>query len=163
MWLFNYFSLLILFIFNCWGDQQLPESVTPPIQTPPQQEEIIMAIFVPAGKVECIYQPIVNLKYNSFEVDYQVLFKIFFTYFSIKVIEGGENDISFILKSPSGIIIASEQQKTDGSHKYFLLKINLKNIFRIVLDEPNHGRGDYAFCFDNSFSYSSDKRVYIFN
>nr|CAD2177825.1 unnamed protein product [Meloidogyne enterolobii]CAD2208245.1 unnamed protein product [Meloidogyne enterolobii] len=135
MWLFNYFSLLILFIFNCWGDQQLPESVTPPIQTPPQQEEIIMAIFVPAGKVECIYQPIVNLKYNSFEVDYQV-------------IEGGENDISFILKSPSGIIIASEQQKTDGSHK-------------IILDEPNHGRGDYAFCFDNSFSYSSDKRVFF--
>nr|CAD2192464.1 unnamed protein product [Meloidogyne enterolobii] len=94
-----------------------------------------MAIFVPAGKVECIYQPIVNLKYNSFEVDYQV-------------IEGGENDISFILKSPSGIIIASEQQKTDGSHK-------------IILDEPNHGRGDYAFCFDNSFSYSSDKRVFF--
>ena len=130
MWLFNYFSLLILFIFNCWGDQQLPESVTPPIQTPPQQEEIIMAIFVPAGKVECIYQPIVNLKYNSFEVDYQVLFKVFFNYSNlIKVIEGGENDISFILKSPSGIIIASEQQKTDGSHKYFFLKINLKKYF----------------------------------
>ncbi|KAF7638601.1 GOLD domain-containing protein [Meloidogyne graminicola] len=141
MMLFNFsFNLLNLIIFICivWSNQQIPNEhlVTPPIQNQQQQEEIIMAIVVEPGRIECIYQPIINLKYYSFEIDYQV-------------IEGGDNDITFTLKSPSGIIIVSEQKKTDGSHK-------------ISLDEQNNGRGDYAICFDNSFSYSSEKRIIIF-
>lgn len=42
------------------------------VYKPEQQEEIIMAIVVEAGRVECIYQPVTNLKYQSFEMDYQV-------------------------------------------------------------------------------------------
>uniref|UniRef100_A0A915ERN6 GOLD domain-containing protein n=1 Tax=Ditylenchus dipsaci TaxID=166011 RepID=A0A915ERN6_9BILA len=102
---------------------------------PSQQEEIVMAVVVEPGKIECMYQTISNEKYTSFEIDYQV-------------IEGGENDITFMIKSPTGVIIAHELKSTDGTHK-------------IELEKPNHGRGDYSFCFDNSFSVTSTKRVFF--
>ena len=93
-----------------------------------------MAIVVEAGQIECLYQQISAPKYYAFELDYQV-------------IQGGDNDITFSIKSPSGVITVNEPRKTDGSHK-------------IKLDEHPNGRGDYAICFDNSFSYSS-KRVFF--
>lgn len=37
-----------------------------------QQEEIILSIIVEPGRVECFYQPIINLKHAAFEMDYQV-------------------------------------------------------------------------------------------
>jgi hypothetical protein len=33
--------------------------------------------------------------------------------------------------------------------------------YRISLDEPQNGRGDYAICFDNTFSYNSAKRIFF--
>ncbi|KAI1711296.1 emp24/gp25L/p24 family/GOLD domain-containing protein [Ditylenchus destructor] len=100
-----------------------------------QQEEIVMAVVVEPGKIECLYQTISNPKHVSFEIDYQV-------------IEGGDNDITFMIKSPKGVVIAHGERTTDGTHK-------------IEVDQEGNGRGDYAFCFDNSFSYQSAKRVFF--
>lgn len=63
--------------------------------------------------------------------------------------EGGENDITFTLKSPNSFEIFREEKNVFGSH-------------HVQLDLPNNGRGEYSFCFDNSFSYSSKKRVILF-
>lgn len=37
-----------------------------------QQEEVVMAIMVESGRVECVYQKVELQKYQYFEVDYQV-------------------------------------------------------------------------------------------
>jgi len=103
--------------------------------TQQQQEEVVMAILVEPGKVECLYLPITNRKHTSFEIDYQV-------------IEGGENDITFLLKSPKGQVVVQEVKRMDGNH-------------RVRLDDEANGYGDYAFCFDNSFSVRTAKRVFF--
>lgn len=94
-----------------------------------------MAILVEAGKIECLYLPVTNPKHASFEIDFQV-------------IEGGENDITFLLKSPKGIIVAQDVKRMDGNH-------------RVRLEDESNGYGDYAFCFDNSFSVRTAKRVFF--
>uniref|UniRef100_A0A183CIS5 GOLD domain-containing protein n=1 Tax=Globodera pallida TaxID=36090 RepID=A0A183CIS5_GLOPA len=95
------------------------------------EEEIVMAVVVEAGRLDCVYQTIAAPKFQSFEV-----------------VKGGEHDITFSVKSPAGFMIANDQRKSDGTHRF-------------VLDEPQHGRGDYALCFDNTFSYTNSKRVFF--
>lgn len=41
-------------------------------QEQPQQEEIVMALVIEAGKVECVFQPMTNPKHVALEVAYQV-------------------------------------------------------------------------------------------
>ncbi|KAL3102021.1 hypothetical protein niasHS_003430 [Heterodera schachtii] len=94
-----------------------------------------MTVVVEARRVDCVFQTIVSPKYQSFEIVYQV-------------VEGGDLDITFSMKSPKGFMVANDQRKSDGT-------------YRITLDEPQHGRGDYALCFDNTFSYTSSKRIFF--
>jgi protein ERP2 len=94
-----------------------------------------MAMLIEPGRVECLHLPVHNLKHASFELDYQV-------------IEGGENDISFMLKNPKGVVLAQDVKRMDGAHK-------------VELAQEQNGYGDYAFCFDNSFSVRTTKRVFF--
>jgi len=52
------------------------------------------------------------------------------------------------LKSPKGVIITNDVRRTDGSHK-------------VEIYDPQNGPGDYVFCFDNTFSYTTKKRVFF--
>jgi hypothetical protein len=65
------FIALISISIICAQQQKPPPLPDTPFNTEQQQEEIIMAIIVEAGHVECLYQPITNSKYHSFELDYQ--------------------------------------------------------------------------------------------
>lgn len=53
-----------------------------------------------------------------------------------------------MVKNPKGVQIVYDSRKRDGSHQ---IKIN---------DEGN-GFGDYAFCFDNSFSMNTKKNIFF--
>lgn len=46
-------------------------------QDQPQQEEVVLALVVEAGKVECVYQPMTNPKHVALEVAYQVSYLTF--------------------------------------------------------------------------------------
>uniref|UniRef100_A0A914X948 GOLD domain-containing protein n=1 Tax=Plectus sambesii TaxID=2011161 RepID=A0A914X948_9BILA len=98
-------------------------------------DEFDFTVIVGPGKVECFYQTIDDPKYAAFEFDYQV-------------VDGGDLDISLYLRSPKGIQLVNDYKKNEGDQ-------------RIVLNEPNAGRGDYAFCFDNTFSMQSSKTVFF--
>ncbi|EFO21088.1 hypothetical protein LOAG_07398 [Loa loa] len=95
-------------------------------------DEYDYTVIVPAGKTECYGFTIANEKYQSFEVDFQV-------------IEGGKLDITFSITSPKGLRLISDLKHGDGTHK-------------IDLSMAGAGYGDYLFCFDNTFSIQSDKR-----
>ncbi|KAL3983235.1 emp24/gp25L/p24 family/GOLD protein [Acanthocheilonema viteae] len=96
-------------------------------------DEYDYTIIVPAGKTECYGFTITNNKYQSFEIDFQV-------------IAGG--DITFSITSPKGLSLINDLKHTDGTHK-------------IDLNMTSTGYGDYLFCFDNAFSIQSDKRVFF--
>ncbi|VDK67954.1 unnamed protein product [Litomosoides sigmodontis] len=98
-------------------------------------DEYDYAVIVPAGKTECYGFTIANEKYQSFEVDFQV-------------IAGGGLDITFSIISPKGLRLINDLKRTDGVHK-------------IDLSVASAGYGDYLFCFDNTFSIQSDKRVFF--
>uniref|UniRef100_A0AC34GWU7 GOLD domain-containing protein n=1 Tax=Panagrolaimus sp. ES5 TaxID=591445 RepID=A0AC34GWU7_9BILA len=98
-----------------------------------EQDEVIMAIVVEAGKTECLYQDLTNPKYVAFELDYQVT-------------EGGDHDINFMIRNPAGMQIFRDDRKTDANHR---------------IEVGVHGRGDYAICFDNSFSIQTKKTVFF--
>lgn len=71
MWL-NLFFLLILCtaIFATQSTEVVYSSQN--VDSARQQEEIVMAIVVEPGKIDCLYQIIKNPKFFSFEIDYQV-------------------------------------------------------------------------------------------
>uniref|UniRef100_A0A8R1XW07 GOLD domain-containing protein n=2 Tax=Onchocerca TaxID=6281 RepID=A0A8R1XW07_ONCVO len=98
-------------------------------------DEFAYTVIVPAGKTECYGFTIVNGKYRSFEVDFQV-------------IAGGGLDITFYITSPTGLRLINDLKHTDGTHK-------------VDLNMVGAGYGDYLFCFDNTFSIQSDKRVFF--
>uniref|UniRef100_A0A1I8A4E4 GOLD domain-containing protein n=1 Tax=Steinernema glaseri TaxID=37863 RepID=A0A1I8A4E4_9BILA len=98
------------------------------------QDEYMMTIDVPAGRTECFFQPLTHEKFIAMAINYQV-------------IGGGNNDISFIVTNPRGDLIVNDERQPSGEHK-------------ILLDDKNQ-RGDYQFCFDNSFSYQSSKMLYF--
>jgi len=60
-----------------------------------------LTIHVPAGSVECFYQPIKDEK--TLEIEYQV-------------IAGGDLDIDFRVSSPNGKVLFAEGRKNDGVH-----------------------------------------------
>ena len=62
----------------------------------------------------------------------------------MQVVEGGELDINFRFVGPNYEIIESEERKMDGLHS-----IHIAN------------EGDYAMCFDNTFSHISHKLVFV--
>jgi protein ERP2 len=108
----------------------------PPAPTAaPQQEEVVMALVVGPGKTECLFQTMTNPKYMTLEIAYQVT-------------EGGSHDINFHCKSPKGVQILADYKQSYGNHKID------------ILAEQN-GYGDYALCFDNSFSVQSKKHVFF--
>lgn len=121
--------LLVLLIFCYIVEIVSQETVT---EFPPQQEEHLLAIPLDAGKIECFFQDLRNPKYVAFELDYQVT-------------DGGEHDITFFIRNPTGIEIVRDDRKTDANHR---------------IDVIQHGRGDYAICFDNSFSVQSRKVIF---
>ena len=85
---------------------------------------------VDAGKEECYYQNVE--KDETITVEYQV------------VDTGGQYaqmDINFRMMNPRGIPEVAEFRREEGSHSY------------------NNMEGDYKFCFDNQFSFSSFKVV----
>ncbi|KAE9550710.1 hypothetical protein FO519_006076 [Halicephalobus sp. NKZ332] len=98
-----------------------------------QQEEFILAVVVDPGKIECFFQDLTNPKHVAFEVDYQVT-------------DGGEHDINFFIRNPSGVNVVRDERKTDANHR---------------IDVLQNGRGDYAVCFDNSFSIQTKKTVFM--
>ncbi|KAK0406193.1 hypothetical protein QR680_018425 [Steinernema hermaphroditum] len=98
------------------------------------QDEYMLTLDVPAGRTECFFQPLTHEKFIAMALNYQV-------------IGGGNMDIDFIVTNPRGEVIVSDQRQTYGEHK-------------ILLDEKNE-RGDYQFCFDNSFSYQVSKMLYF--
>ncbi|XP_005998587.1 transmembrane emp24 domain-containing protein 5 [Latimeria chalumnae] len=83
---------------------------------------------LPAGQKECFFQSM--KKDASLEIEYQVL-------------DGAGLDVDFYLTSPAGIVLASDQRKSDGVHT--------------VETED----GDYMFCFDNTFSTISEKLIFF--
>jgi len=62
-----------------------------------------LTVHVPAGRVECFYQPI--KKEKSMEVEYQV-------------IAGGELDIDFRVANPEGKVLMAESKKNDAVHSF---------------------------------------------
>jgi len=98
-------------------------------------DEFDFTIIVPPGKVECFFQPILRREYVAMEMDYQV-------------VDGGDLDIGMVIRSPSGVNVVNDLRKNDGNHR-----LNFK--------DPHHGYGDYAFCFDNSFSMQAKKTVFF--
>ncbi|VDM25757.1 unnamed protein product [Toxocara canis] len=98
-------------------------------------DEFSFTVVVPPGKVECYSHSIDKPKYAFFEIDYQV-------------IGGGDADITFYIQSPKGNRLVSDEKRNDAMH-------------RVDLKEQAAGYGDYTFCFDNSFSVQSEKRVFF--
>uniref|UniRef100_A0A914BYS7 GOLD domain-containing protein n=2 Tax=Acrobeloides nanus TaxID=290746 RepID=A0A914BYS7_9BILA len=90
-------------------------------------------IKVEPGQTECFWQDLTNEKHVAFEVDYQVT-------------DGGDLDINFYIITPRAIRVVQEFRKSDGQHR---------------VDVKQEGRGDYALCFDNSFSYQTAKNVFF--
>ncbi|XP_072182437.1 transmembrane emp24 domain-containing protein 5-like [Diadema setosum] len=88
-----------------------------------------MTVVVPPGKRECFHQ--------AMKEDFNLEFEF-------QVLEGGDLDINFILRSPTNKALATEARKPDGIYSFHLQET-----------------GDYLFCFDNSFSRMSDKVVYF--
>ncbi|XP_071955907.1 transmembrane emp24 domain-containing protein 5-like [Antedon mediterranea] len=91
--------------------------------------EIDMTVLVPAGRRECFYQPIKAKQTLDFE---------------FQVIEGGDLDINFLLRSPSNKAVATEARKAEG-----------------IYTRTTQETGDYLFCFDNTFSRISSKTVFF--
>lgn len=86
---------------------------------------------VKPGEISCFYE---NVKANQLiDIEYQV-------------IDGGHGDldISFELRNPNGYAMESDYKKSDNIHRSIA-----------------HLDGDYAFCFDNSFSIYSSKTVFF--
>uniref|UniRef100_A0A0M3JS24 GOLD domain-containing protein n=1 Tax=Anisakis simplex TaxID=6269 RepID=A0A0M3JS24_ANISI len=98
-------------------------------------DEFSFTVIIPPGKTECYSHPIDKPKYAFFELDYQV-------------IGGGDSDITFYVLSPKGSRILIDVRSNDAMH-------------RVELKEPQNGYGDYTFCFDNTFSIQSEKRVFF--
>ncbi|XP_041467190.1 transmembrane emp24 domain-containing protein 5-like [Lytechinus variegatus] len=88
-----------------------------------------LTVIVPPGRRECFHQTMNSG--SNLEFEFQVL-------------EGGDLDINFILRSPTNKALATEARKQDG-------------IYSFNLQET----GDYLMCFDNSFSRMSEKIVYF--
>ncbi|XP_022097845.1 transmembrane emp24 domain-containing protein 5-like [Acanthaster planci] len=88
-----------------------------------------LTIVVPAGRRECFHQHIKAQKTLDFE---------------FQVIEGGDMDINFILRTPTNKALATEARKQEGIYTF-----------------STQETGDYLFCFDNSFSRMSEKLVYF--
>ncbi|XP_072025926.1 transmembrane emp24 domain-containing protein 1-like isoform X2 [Amphiura filiformis] len=88
-----------------------------------------LTIIVPAGRRECFNQHI--REGQTFDFEFQV-------------IEGGDMDINFILRTPSNRAMATEARKQEGIYTY-----------------DTKETGEYLFCFDNSFSRMSEKIVYF--
>ncbi|KAI8505768.1 Transmembrane emp24 domain-containing protein 5 [Branchiostoma belcheri] len=84
---------------------------------------------LPPGQRECFYQEV--KKETNFEVEYQV-------------IDGGDLDVTFVLRSPKGVPLVTELRKSEGIHS-----IDAKE------------DGDYMFCFDNTFSRISEKMIFL--
>jgi len=86
-------------------------------------------IKVHAGKRDCYFE---DIKIDQpFELEYQV-------------IDGGDLDITFMMISPDGKILAKDERKEDGVH---------------TIETPVEGA--YQFCFDNTFSRLTDKVVFF--
>ncbi|VDN37668.1 unnamed protein product [Gongylonema pulchrum] len=68
-----------------------------------EADEYAYTVIVPAGKTECYSHAILDKKYRSFEIDYQV-------------IAGGELDITFYITSPSGLRLINDLKHSDGTH-----------------------------------------------
>uniref|UniRef100_F1L0J4 Transmembrane emp24 domain-containing protein 5 n=1 Tax=Ascaris suum TaxID=6253 RepID=F1L0J4_ASCSU len=98
-------------------------------------DEFSFTVVVPPGKAECYSHPVDKPKYAFFEIDYQV-------------IGGGDADITFYMQSPNGNRLINDEKRNDGMH-------------RVELTDKAAGYGDYTFCFDNSFSVQSEKRVFF--
>lgn len=96
------------------------------------KEEVLMVLKIDPGKIDCFFQPIRDPKFVTMEMGYQVT-------------EGGELDLNVMVKNPAGLIILHDFKKTDGNYKIKLV--------------GNNEHGDYAFCFDNSFSSTTSKTV----
>lgn len=88
-----------------------------------------MTVIVPAGQRECFHQHMKEKQTLDFE--YQVL-------------EGGDLDINFILRSPTNKALATDARKEDAIHTFELKET-----------------GEYLFCFDNSFSRMARKTVFF--
>ena len=67
-----------------------------------------------------------------------------YSIYHIQVIEGGELDINFKLLDPDSKVIYSDFRSMDGLHSF-----DIKHT------------GEYAMCFDNTFSRLSHKSVYF--
>ena len=62
----------------------------------------------------------------------------------LKVIDGGDMDVDFVLRSTSGHVMVSEQRESDGMHE-------------VTAQED----GLVKFCFGNTFSHVTDKTIFI--
>lgn len=129
-------ALSLFFIAITLVDAQVP-TLNPVTPHPATQtaEEVVLQFIVEPGKIECLYQPITDPKHVALELDYQVT-------------DGADLDINFLVKNPRNVQIAYDFKKREGSH-------------RIDVSDPANGFGDYAFCFDNSFSMQAKKHVFF--
>ncbi|XP_054616790.1 transmembrane emp24 domain-containing protein 1-like [Dunckerocampus dactyliophorus] len=92
-------------------------------------EDMEFTFLLPAGSRECFYQS--TAKDDSLEFEYQVI--------------GERNqDVGFVMVSPSGIRHAYDYRRTHAVH----------NVDRTE-------EGDYKLCFDNSFSTLKDKMLFF--
>lgn len=102
-----------------------------------EDAETELTVTLRAGGVECFHQP---AKVGQvLEVEYQVLDANFG---NMEMRQGME--INFILKSPTGQQLVSDQSRTEAIHRH-------------EVKEP----GDHTLCFDNSMSTLSTKTVYF--
>ncbi|TKR95053.1 hypothetical protein L596_009272 [Steinernema carpocapsae] len=65
--------------------------------------EFDFTVEIPPGKFQCYFQPVVDAKFKSLEVDYQV-------------IDGGDLNINFMVLHGADVLV-QDQMKVDGSHK----------------------------------------------
>ncbi|KAH9383080.1 hypothetical protein HPB48_023810 [Haemaphysalis longicornis] len=111
-----------------------------------EDAETELTVTLRAGGVECFHQP---AKVGQvLEVEYQancagVLLQVLDANFGNMEMRQGM-EINFILKSPTGQQVISDQSRTEAIHRH-------------EVKEP----GDHTLCFDNSMSTLSTKTVYF--
>ncbi|TKR81679.1 hypothetical protein L596_015512 [Steinernema carpocapsae] len=128
---FGVFALLALTVSS-----NQPTAAPTATQVPAKKipDEWTMTISVNAGGKECFFVSLVDEKFQGMAINYQV-------------IDGGHLDVNFVLRSPTGHVVEEDQRSPSAEHK-------------VLIDDRNH-RGDYEFCFDNSFSFNSKKMLYF--
>nr|XP_057906416.1 transmembrane emp24 domain-containing protein 1-like isoform X2 [Doryrhamphus excisus] len=107
-------------------------------------EDMEFTFLLPSGGRECFYQT--TAKDHSLEFEYQVI--------------GEPNqDVGFVMVSPSGRRLAYDYRRSHAIHKQHSCSLNMFRFSPSSVDVTEDG--DYKLCFDNSFSTLTNKMLFF--